>query len=100
MTDSATADIRFRVLEVDDGFCRVVYQVVVDGEDVQAFYALQDEGGAWGVKAYRCTPDYFEPECEVVLKRSHVAAFELPAGGSETEVAVRRWLLAREEGSA
>ncbi len=89
--------IEFKIVEVNNGFCRIVYSCKND-ENQKIFYCLQDEGdGFGGIKLYRCTGE-FEPEYEVRSFKDGVKArFEKPKGSSDLEKNAIKWIEGEEK---
>jgi hypothetical protein len=79
----------FKIHSIDNGFCRVNY-MAKNAAGQTVFYCLQDEGKEWGgVICYRCTSDDFEPDYEICYSKDR---FEIPAGDTAIEIAVRKYL--------
>ena len=82
---------RFKIYEIDNGFCRVTYQVAND-KGTMLYYCIQDEGQG-DCKVYRCTDTpWCEPLYEVELKLKHWPQFEVPVGNDTISCAVREFI--------
>lgn len=79
---------KLTIHSVDNGFCRINYKAKNNNNET-IYYCLQDEGAAHGgVLCYRSTQD-MEPSHQVKGNRE---LFEVPAGDSAIEKAVREYL--------
>jgi hypothetical protein len=81
----------FKIHSIDNGFCRVNYKGKTRVEGTRC-YCLQDEGKNYGgVILYRCSRDW-EPNYPITLHPQLRKQFEVPAGDTQIEIAVREFL--------
>jgi len=79
----------YKVLHVNDGFCRIVY---VRKDAPFTLFLFQDEANCGGIKAYQCSPEY-ETERELFFKPEAYLKIDLPTGLSQLEIKIKEFIL-------
>lgn len=80
---------RFEVMEVNPGFCRVLYKTKNPAGE-RIYYLIQDNG-KHGMEFYRATlPPWFEPE--YACKPKDWSLIDEPTGDSPLEIKTREFL--------
>jgi hypothetical protein len=78
----------FRIVDIDQGFCRVLYEAR-NSNDEKVYYCIQQEGQGMGCVFYRCSGSpWFEPSHPVKIRDGACISIEAPHGDSELERAV------------
>lgn len=81
----------FKIVDIDQGYCRVLYEVKNNNEQ-KVYYCIQQESGSACV-FYRCTDSpWCEPSHPVKIKEGMTVELEAPTGDTELEQAVRHYI--------
>jgi hypothetical protein len=88
----STQNIHLSIVDIDEGFCRVLYKYTAQHTKTPYYYCLQEDWASY-INLYKCTlPPWCEPSHKPKFKEGVTLTFERPHGDSRLVVAVNKWI--------